>query len=342
MVWLSILIVVIIVTESLRGSKVWQSWERHRHPDGRSEDSFCEYDRVDDAVMEPSNSFSAFFYLAAGLYILNMGLYDYRIAKNIQKLLEKRVIATESELLVSHHSSSRSSSHGNNTPQVGLLDRSIMMQQPSWSLLYGIVNLIHAFGVFWNHACRCVAGARWDVAGMLGVIVFPMFFLIYVIIVGPRPRPRPGQSKPDSAIGTPSNKPILLIYLFAFAAFFMNQEHRWITPLVFSAGLIVGFVGAGIYAVLNRHQRIMHSRLLLFSALFMALGIFVWAPGYVYNMCFISPTAIIQPHAVWHFATSLTIVLAYLFFRSIDQMDWLNAARFDMDTIANLRNLKRA
>ena len=47
------------------------------------------------------------------------------------------------------------------------------------SVVGGYANIIHACGTFWNHSCRCHIGHQLDVTGMLAVIGFNAFYLIY-------------------------------------------------------------------------------------------------------------------------------------------------------------------
>lgn len=78
----------------------------------------CEKERTFNFLREPSNAWSDIAYVAIGLIILNIGLYDLYFK--------------------------RPPPHG-----------SLMKHFPSITILYGIVNIFHGFGSGWFHACRC-------------------------------------------------------------------------------------------------------------------------------------------------------------------------------------------
>jgi hypothetical protein len=80
--------------------------------------NLCERERTKDLIREPSKAYSDFSYFLVGLVICAFGVYDFYFAE---------ITSKTSSIIV----------------------------YPSFSVSFGIYNILHAIGTFWFHSCLC-------------------------------------------------------------------------------------------------------------------------------------------------------------------------------------------
>jgi len=282
-VFFTVLLAVSSLSEHFRNRGLWQSWE----PSGDMH-FWCEQDRVDNFVREPSNAWSDFSFLFVGLVMLYFGISDMFF-------------------------------------QAPLSSKNMLMDHPILSFLSGTVNIIHAIGTFTNHACRCWPGYQMDVTGMYLVLMFPS--LINFLHIH-RNKQRKNESSPPQTPASPATPSLtststststtaiiigVLCYLgFAFLLFLS-------TYIVEDPGLIVVMKVAAItftFLYRWRHECDVprHSSLLVACLGFLLLGYGMWLADRLRVVC--SPTSVVQLHAIWHVSTAISLLTLYLHQRS--------------------------
>jgi hypothetical protein len=97
-------------------------------------DHYCELNRMDELLRQPSNSWSNMFYFFFGMVALNLGLAD-----------RKRNIA-----------------------------ENIMLANPALSIWYGLTSIFLCAGSFFFHASLTRTGQHWDMTGTYAVTVLPV------------------------------------------------------------------------------------------------------------------------------------------------------------------------
>jgi hypothetical protein len=111
--------------------------------------NLCERTRLLDLIREPSNAYSDFSYLFVGLTIVAFGIYDFYFAEVTSK-----------------------TSH--------------IILYPSFSISFGIHNILHAMGTFWFHSCLCKIGGRMDASIMNSVskifLKFIQSFISHILL----------------------------------------------------------------------------------------------------------------------------------------------------------------
>lgn len=97
--------------------------------------------------------------MALGVYMISMGLMASRTAARTS-------------------STAAANDTANSVVTSGALLHPMQLA-PSISIANGVANLVHGFGTFWNHACRCMPGSHLDVSAMLTITVFPVVYTIF-------------------------------------------------------------------------------------------------------------------------------------------------------------------
>eukprot|EP00696_Hemimastix_kukwesjijk_P015973 gnl/Hemi2/4266_TR1487_c0_g1_i1.p1 gnl/Hemi2/4266_TR1487_c0_g1~~gnl/Hemi2/4266_TR1487_c0_g1_i1.p1 ORF type:complete len:315 (+),score=60.97 gnl/Hemi2/4266_TR1487_c0_g1_i1:52-945(+) len=136
LVWVLVLASLGHFSFVLAGTNPWKSWEYDPGP-------WCELERTDQLVREPSNSWSDFGFLAVTLHILYCTIVDFL------------------------------------APPKNGVGANLLLSHPSLSLLNFLGNITHFVGTLWNHSCRCHVGHVVDVAGMYSIVWFVCLYSGY-------------------------------------------------------------------------------------------------------------------------------------------------------------------
>jgi len=275
--WVLLVISVESVNAVLDGSNYWSDFT-HNFPE------WCEAQDVDNStlarfIIEPSNARSDYSYAGVGIGMIVIGAAD--AANNYR--------------------------HRKQPHEGGKKIRNLLLEFPVITVTNGVLNVIHAFGTFFNHACECSEGGLWDVAGMLAVTSFPLIYTILQI----SSRIWPQLYSQTGAIAVAFMQTLVLIIVLATGG--NGSVDAMFVVLPFTV------VGCVCYAVYN-HPRFKASRRnhLRSSAMFVSLAGFVigwiaWNMDLQKTGCM--PRSLIQGHAAWHVFTAFAIAAIYIYFR---------------------------
>jgi hypothetical protein len=227
----------------------------------------CERERTLDFIREPANAWSDFSYVAVGIYILLQGVYDLYYGEVSSK-------------------------------------KSLIIQYPSISIVYGIYNIIHGFGSFWFHACRCAEGGQWDQAPMQTVVSFPIFYTIYQHFS----RFNEEGMREQSTHGT-----FLFVYSICGACFviFKRSIKNEIAMIVL---ITLIFVSLGYNYWNRRNTHVFYGWYFWGCLGFFGIGFLTWWMDQQPMFC--NPDSWLQYHAFWHLLTAIALIGLYLYLRT--------------------------
>ena len=198
------------------------------------------------------------------------------------------------------------------------------------SILAGVVNMAHGFGVFYNHSCSCKEGASYDVAGMISAVNFNTFYCLVLVA---------GQGHSASwAKSVRGQQMVRLIFisfggLVVFSYYTQRGQHELFAfGLVGSLILAIGHWLAFQYSGDDKPR----IALLIAAIVSVACGVAIWYDEWAHRNCYWSRNEPIQPHALWHFFMSCALVFAYAYGRTMGCESWLHVRAALM--VGNLNN----
>lgn len=206
-----------------------------------------------------------------------------------------------------------------------------LLQYPYITIVNGSIGILHGLGSFWNHACQCSGGGTADTAGMMGIIVFPIFYLPLQLLMG-----YASSSNSTSLPLLHSNKRLILKVVslittvgqitFYVLALCMHQVRRTknfeiIIYLYFTCVPLLF-----IYMKFCRNKRLSIGDVkheLKFYIIFLGLvsfllGYLCWKLDVDKIWCFDKESQFhfLQGHAFWHIFTCGSLACMYLFYRT--------------------------
>ena len=213
--------------------------------------------------------------------------------------------------------------------------RNTLIRYPVISLVWGVANVVHAVGTWWNHACRCEAGHVLDVSGMLTVTLFAglyPFMLrsrddeLIAMSVGKRP-----QGAASTWVTPGHVRAFVVVYAASFAVlvalvkFGISDTVRDILMVsVITVSMAVTIrrmrVGSdanttGTGAVAGGSEAPRYRTAFLVAALVLLLvGYGCWVVDTHRILC--NPEAVVQGHALWHVFTCGTLAFMYALYRT--------------------------
>jgi len=291
--WLGVVWMVMTLSEMFAYKNVWFGVQKS------GDDQFwCELDRSDMLIREPSNSWSDFGFLAVGLFMIFVGLSD--------ALLRSKRTASSNDY----------NSHN------------LFIEYPVLSIINGLANIFHAFGTFSNHSCRCWNGYQMDVTGMYLVILFPLAYnLIHMhfhrhyhpshmeLLLQLNNNSNNNSNKCDrqsiSAVVTKACGLYLVAGLLFFFTTYIEMD-----PGIIVFPLVVGILYSTLKVRANaqKFQGKFHNYLFNVAVGCLAVGYTCWLLDRHRVVCF--PHSVFQLHAVWHLATAVSLICVYLYQRS--------------------------
>lgn len=114
-------------------------WENWKPGEAGKYEEFCERNRMDSLIREPSNTFSNLAYLWLGLQVIAFSIWDFRNKMQVNRLL----------------------------------------QWPFLSVLFGLSLILLGGGSFFYHASLSAIAQRWDMTGVYSIIVFLLAYPLF-------------------------------------------------------------------------------------------------------------------------------------------------------------------
>jgi len=294
------------------------------------EASYADHNRF---IMEPANARSDYLFVAMGCWMMILALSDLF---NMSKTSSNNKDSFERDLISAGTSmpgigETTFSDHENG--EAGLKEPSeleAMSQQnheisngiiryPHITFVHGIFNLIHGLGSFWYHACECEPGAKADVAGMLAVASFPIWYAPLQLVMGAKRNSSPtgGQDCcPKRVITCLSVLPPigqLIVWILAWNRIITRSD-------IFILVSQVPVFGAILYIYCWKNERSKYEKhslnlwLILIGLLLFALAFVAWILDKNGTWCM--EGSWFQGHAVWHIFAGGTLTCLYLFYRT--------------------------
>jgi hypothetical protein len=204
-----------------------------------------------------------------------------------------------------------------------------LFEYPYITIINGIINILHGLGSFWNHACQCPGGGTADTAGMMGVIVFPIFYSPLQLLMG--------YTNSCTSLPLSYSKKKLILKAASFITIF-GQITIYILAL-WNAKLrktknfeIIVYVSFAwfpllfIYMKYWRNKRLSNGDIkheLKYNIMILGFGSFLlgylcWKLDVDKIWCFDKESQFhfFQGHAFWHILTCGTLAFIYLFYRT--------------------------
>ncbi len=213
-----------------------------------------------------------------------------------------------------------------------------LLQFPYLTIVSGIIGILHGLGSFWNHACQCPNGGRADTAGMMGIIVFPIFYSPLQLLLGYLG----SSSSSNSSSGSTSlplsySKKRLILKVvslitavgqttFYVLALFIHKLRRTKNFEIIVYFYFTWFPLLLIYLKFWRNKRLsigdvkheLKTNIILLGMISFSLGFLCWKLDIDKIWCFDKESQFhfLQGHAFWHVLTSVSWACLYLFYRT--------------------------
>lgn len=221
-----------------------------------------------------------------------------------------------------------------------------LTKHPVLSFCFGLVNILHALAVFYNHASGTNTGGKLDQSFMRGVILFPLIFSIYILFPNIHAR-----RKISTAI------PFSLVYMASVVLFLVESFNRipyfafaFFAPLMgldLLGAFFLCFYFDGRPCRPTPRTQPMHLKFVISTLIFLLIGLGIWYllsfpnnlsyktvshpddryPEYMFSICIAgtTPYTFIQAHGLWHFFTAIAILCSYFFMRSANRESAIDA-----------------
>ncbi len=239
----------------------WVSW---RQALGNAT-HFCEMNRFDQLIVQPSNTWSNLGYIIIGLMFISIAKNDhkYEHKKNVNNLLAKF---------------------------------------PGFSYLIGFSALYMGFGSFMYHATLTFFFQKLDQTGMYFLFVAFLSYVLFKLFPQIKFRGKMYVSNKFFIISA------VIVQLLFF--FFL-----WKLPInILFPSLTLSFFAANFILITKIRNSESILSLLKASAITLLIAASIWFLDITNKLC--SPTSIFQGHALWHLLNTVSIFLAYLYYRS--------------------------
>lgn len=294
-------------------------------------------------IIEPWNSRSAYAFVIWGCLLVGLGFWDYlrppqEPSSNPSNEPEAPLSSQEaSELLpTSSFKDERDEEEGRPEPTSSVFLRvpNPILRYPHITMINGIFNALHGLGSFWNHACECSSGGKADVAGMLSVTVFPLFYTPLQLLLVTSPKPLSHRFL-DPSLWLSCLPPIGQTTFFVLVWYGILPYDLTFTIVMALDVLMLPLVLVYLYCWRNQQATTREEenitttpttigqRHRLFWWLYpVGLALFgfgFWAWNLDVDGVWCHQKGILkvlQGHAVWHLLTSLALVCVYMIYRS--------------------------
>jgi len=188
--------------------------------------------------------------------------------------------------------------------------KNLVSEYPLISIIWGILNVIHAVGTFSNHACRCHVGHKWDVIGMCLIVYYLVLYNMGRILNRIRP------------IRNWLNQLVIIFFLLFLIGFiiiyslsdlFYSDQHCEFREATMLGSLIV--INFLLILYYERSHQIIINRKYFQIAFISLIG------GFASHLMdkkkvFCNPISLYQGHSVWHLLTSSAMLSVYFYLRS--------------------------
>lgn len=239
----------------------WVSW---RQALGNAT-HFCEMNRFDQLIVQPSNTWSNLGYIIIGLIFIS-------IAKNDHKYEHRK--------------------HVNN----------LLAKFPGFSYLIGFSALYMGFGSFMYHATLTYFFQKLDQTGMYFLFVAFLSYVLFKLFPQIRFRGKTYVSNKFFIISA------IIVQLLFF--FFL-----WKLPInILFPSLTLAFFAVNFILITKIRNSDSVISLLKASFITLLIAFSIWVLDITNKLC--SPTSVFQGHALWHLLNTVSIFLAYLYYRS--------------------------
>lgn len=239
----------------------WESW---RQALGNAT-HFCELNRFDQLIVQPSNTWSNLGYIIVGLMFIS-------IAKNDHKYTERHQV------------------------------NNLLAKYPGFTYLIGFSTLYLGIGSFMYHATLTYFFQKLDQTGMYFLLVAFLSYTLFKLF----PRIR---YKGKIYV---SNKFFIVCAVIMQAIFFF---FLWKLPInILFPTLTFSFFITNFILITRIKNSVSVVKLLKASFITLLIAASIWILDITNKLC--SPTSIFQGHALWHLLNTVSIFLAYLYYRS--------------------------
>ena len=313
------------------------------HGEGGS--SWCEGSVTNNSskfIREPVNARSDYAYIILGCWMIVLAYFDFRDLSNQSHLTPSSVSETIIGTAGQQNDDDMFVQTDDDGEEVGpdeeiAMDRSQyltqegeveekeieenqipngLLQYPHITLFNGIFNILHGLGSFWNHACQCRPGGKADVAGMLAVVTFYLFYFPLQILMETK-NPSVFLKRFFSIVPVIGQTIILLVpymkkrvnstkYMTVFLCIYI---------VIICSHIAYLFFIRRILAARNKndnspppHRISIKVRFILFTFVSFALGYLCWSYDSKLIWCFMENSSFrwLQGHALWHFLTCIS------------------------------------
>ncbi|KJE89626.1 hypothetical protein CAOG_01062 [Capsaspora owczarzaki ATCC 30864] len=294
-------LVVYAATGPLSDANFWASYTQDPGP-------WCERDRSRAFVREPSNAFTDFSFLAAGICMIACAARDLKHLR-------------------SHGLESQQANPLGGTTQASSVNKArplnLIRANPILSVVFGVINIVHAVGTFTNHSCRCLEGHILDVAGMYSVIYLflclsALKYIHGAVVLAAKEKPLTlsDATLPDRAIAAF----LLCLAAGVFGLYQISQlpySDARTAPretLTVASMVIVALILHAAYAHAVRSRIASQPRLIVIAVLLLIAAFGLHQMDIARILC--NPDSLFQGHAAWHVMTCGSLSLVYSYHRN--------------------------
>ncbi|KRW98663.1 hypothetical protein PPERSA_00251 [Pseudocohnilembus persalinus] len=254
-------------------SNPWGDWYYDPGP-------WCEKERTEYWIREPSNCIADFLFYAFCLYLIYKGFEDRE---------------------------------NNKYQSIGQINKNsnIIIQNPGLTFIAVILQFTHFFGTFWNHACRCHPGHRLDVVGMYSITSYPGIIWIISYFYSEKLDERGKINKKQWLQIISAWSLLICFYIWVSDYWYVNP--MW-EVVEISIMVIISVVTLIIdNKVSNSLQYQLEKKQLGVGVLLLVIGVI--AHNLDMKKIFCYPESPVQGHSIWHSVTAVAVYVVYQYQR---------------------------
>lgn len=315
---LGLTLIIVIAIEIMNATHYDNGFWIHRYNITRP--SWCEatYANHDRFIMEPANARSAYSFVAVGCWMMVLAMFDrFYLWKATSKVMDPSERDSVSDACENGESDSKELSES----EVVIKINNGIISYPHITFIHGIFNVLLGLGSFWWHACECGPGGTMDVAGMLAVVSFPIWYTPLQLVIGAKENNSPTG-------GQDCHYKYISAYLSILPP--IGQFMVWILSLYSIINSINLFLCLSqvplfcavlyIYCWKNKRpqqpgyqKHSLNLWLILLSLMLFSLAFLVWTLDNNGTWC--TEGSPFQGHAMWHILGAGALVCIYLLYR---------------------------
>ena len=244
---------------------------------------WCERDQPDALLREPANAATDIPFFGYSLYMIRCAVVDFL------------------------------------NPPLDRTARFSLRSYPALELLCGLLNAIHGFGTFTNHACRCHFGHVLDVWGMFLILSFYSILQLCTLQV---------LRHSNDTVGI-STSHVVALQAGAAIALWPASQHFYADSWC-EAFELIGFIACllpcllGHFVIHRQHKHIQYNIRSVLKAvgclLAGAVAQSLDQPRHGFPE-FCRPDSLLQLHALWHLLTGVALILMFEVYRTVQVTD---------------------